>query len=72
MDCTNTVSGWFDFKMVLAQSAVSFEVDVYQTANCTGSAGGTRPYPNNKNHSGRCGFVNVAKYTSGTCMIDNF
>jgi len=73
MDCCATESGWFELKayVTYANGAGAWEQDITQAAQCSGSAGGNRPY-DSTNHFARCGFVNVFEHGQGSCTIDSF
>ena len=68
MDCSQTENGWFELKGLL--STGRWEGDIGQEATCVGTAGGAAPYSTN-NHLGRCGYLNVFHFDSGSCTIDN-
>lgn len=40
-------------------------------AECTGSAGGLAPYSSG-NHLGRCGYITVFDYGTGSCIANAF
>ena len=68
MDCDETEDGWFELKGYITNQG--WEPDVNQYTECTGTAGGNRPYATG-NHVARCGKFNVFMWGQGTCQIDN-
>ena len=66
MDCSATERGWFELRAI---SGSVLEPDIYQSALCSGSAGGARPY-SSLFHMARCGYLNLFFYGSGSCEID--
>ncbi|CAG0902207.1 unnamed protein product [Darwinula stevensoni] len=68
MDCSETEEGWFEVKAYVT-NGVGWETDVTQATNCLGSAGGSAPY-GSPNHMGKCGYLNVFKFSNPICTIE--
>ncbi|CAG0879313.1 unnamed protein product [Darwinula stevensoni] len=68
MDCSHTEGGWFELKAYVT-NGVGWETDVNQAGNCGGSAGGSAPY-SSPNHMGKCGYLNVFKFSNPSCTIE--
>ncbi|KAA0192642.1 hypothetical protein HAZT_HAZT001198 [Hyalella azteca] len=69
MDCSQTEQGWFELKAFVSNSGDGWEGDIAQAGNCKGAAGGSAPYAT-KNHVGRCGYLNVFSFDSGSCTVE--
>ncbi|KAK6185043.1 hypothetical protein SNE40_007365 [Patella caerulea] len=69
MDCSETDSGWFQFKTYITPTS-GWEPDIDQTQACGGEVGGRRPFLTN-NHQARCGKLNLFYYASAGCIINN-
>ena len=70
MDCDSTENGWFEVKAFITNRG--WEGAIGQDGSCGGTAGGSKPSYSSDNHFGRCGFVNVFSFNSGSCTINNF
>ncbi|CAG0900963.1 unnamed protein product [Darwinula stevensoni] len=68
MDCSETEQGWFEVKGFV-KGGVGEETDVSQAANCRGTAGGAAPY-SSAHHMGKCGYLNVFKFSDPSCIIE--
>ncbi|XP_041377188.1 mucin-12-like [Gigantopelta aegis] len=71
MNCSQTVSGWFEFKSVITGS--QWEGNINQIGTCNGSADVTKrtaPFTSG-NHIGYCGRLNVFIRDSGVCTIND-
>ncbi|XP_059155811.1 alpha-amylase-like isoform X2 [Physella acuta] len=68
MDCSRSYNGFFEFKGVLSNG---WETGTSLDINCSGDAAVTSPY-HAGNHIGRCGYINVYHWGSGTCEIHSF
>jgi alpha-amylase len=78
MDCSETESGWFEFKAYVIEHSVGrqevgWEPDINQVVECGSRRPGLgrRPFAS-ANHIARCGYLNVFTYGSGDCIIDDF
>ncbi|CAG0888559.1 unnamed protein product [Cyprideis torosa] len=66
MNCDETADGWFDFKGFVSNGE-GWEQDLTQ-GTCTGDGAAQSPVRTN-NHRGRCGFLNVFEFNTGSCEI---